>query len=173
MDEPVIEGNCGELCNFHCCRSHNQEERMGMYLLPEEFQTMQNFHVDYEVHSKHLYDMPKGVKKLYYIFCPDDSGCLRNKRPIQCRTYPFEPHMMNNQLTLVVEKNQIHDCPLLKQPEFWRKAFIEGVYEGWKLLMQIPSIKKYILGLSHQRSEENNISMVLNVDEMAVYDYKS
>ncbi|MBN2797070.1 MAG: hypothetical protein JXR88_16785 [Clostridia bacterium] len=168
MDEPIIDGNCGELCNFHCCRSHSEKERMGMYLIPHEFKMMQNFHVDYEVHTKHLYDMPKGVKRLYYIFCPDDSGCLRQKRPIQCRTYPFEPHYEEDVLTLVVEKEQIHQCPLLNKTEIWRKEFIEGVLRGWQLLCTVDEIKAFVKTYSDIRVEKENVLMKLNLETMQV-----
>ncbi|MBF4693476.1 hypothetical protein [Fusibacter ferrireducens] len=160
MNEPIIEGNCGELCGYHCCRRQERTgERLGMYLLPLEFEYMQRGKaVDYEVHSCQIYDMPPKIKKLYYIFCHESEGCLRDLRPVQCRTYPFEPHLDENGFSLVIEKDQIHACPLLNRIPEWRQAFIEGVYKGWLELMKIPIIKYHILYFSLERNEMENIN---------------
>lgn len=159
MNQPVVEGNCGELCGYHCCRrKESTGERLGMYLLPLEFEYVQKAVVkSYEVHSNLIYDMPPKVKKLYYIFCHEETGCLRDFRPVQCRTYPFEPHLEDGEFSLVIERDQIHDCPLLKSIPEWRQAFIDGIYEGWLELMKIPIIKYHIGYYSRERIEENNI----------------
>lgn len=166
MDEPVIEGNCGLLCDFHCCRSHERDHRLGMYLLPGEFKAMQGHHADYEVHSRYHYELPDGIKHLHYIFCSDDSGCLRELRPIQCRTYPFEPHLEDGKLYLVVEQEQLHDCPLLKTPEKWRRAFVQGVYKGWQLLLTMDRVRNYVLAASKERLLKDNIQALY--DETAI-----
>lgn len=160
MNEPVISGNCGELCGYHCCRRQEKTgERLGMYLLPLEFEYMQSGKVDdFEVHSCLLYDMPPKIKKMYYIFCHEEEGCLRDLRPVQCRTYPFEPHIEAGELSLVIEREQIHACPLLEIIPQWRKEFIEGIYEGWLELIKIPIIKYHILYFSKERLEMDNIS---------------
>ena len=42
MNEPIIDGNCGALCGYHCCRRIDLTgERLGMYLLPLEYEYMQ------------------------------------------------------------------------------------------------------------------------------------
>lgn len=160
MNQPVIDGNCGELCGYHCCRRQEKTgERLGMYLLPLEFEYMQSGKVDdYEVHSCLLYDMPPKIKKMYYIFCHEEEGCLRDLRPVQCRTYPFEPHIEAGALSLVIEKDQIHACPLLEMIPQWRSEFIDGIYQGWLELIKIPIIKYHILYFSKERSEMDNIS---------------
>lgn len=172
MNEPIIDGNCGELCNYHCCRSHKQNgEKLGMYLLPLEYDMMQSEHkVTYEIHSSYNYALPKGVKKLHYIFCSDDSGCFRNHRPIQCRTYPFEPHMRDGELSLVIEKDQLHACPLIKEMDTWRKEFILGVYEAWSLLISLEPVKRYIIKVSAEREGCNNIEIEL--DQFQIEKYK-
>lgn len=168
MNEPIIEGNCGELCNFHCCRSNTtNKDRLGMYLQPFEFEAIQSKEAfEYEVHSSIKYEMPTKIKKMYYIFCDGAQGCLRELRPIQCRTYPFEPHIENEALYLVIEKEQIHECPLLNQREKWRWAFVEGIYKGWQLLLEIPKVKHYIHELSKDRSENDNILVQYNLCDL-------
>lgn len=150
MDEPVINGNCGILCNDHCCRERAEDgEKMGIYLLPLEYEAMIKEkaiekHLRITRHSAKVYEMPSSIKYLHFVYCTDSAGCMRGNRPIQCRTYPFEPHLENGELSIVVPNEQIHDCPLLKQAETWRAEFIRGVFEGWKLLMTIPEVRTLI-----------------------------
>ena len=170
MDEPIIDGNCGELCDYHCCRSHEGENnKLGMYLLPLEYELMQKDSVvDFEIHSNLIYEMPSKIKKLYYIFCDEANGCLRSMRPIQCRTYPFEPHIENDKLFLIIEKNQIHSCPLLNKKDSWRWEFVIGIYKGWELLIQIPRLKYYIKKISEKRLKNDNISDKYDLDALTV-----
>ena len=159
MNQPIIEGNCGSLCDYHCCRPKGESgETLGMYLLPFEFEMMQAGHVTHvETHHKALYEMPPKIKKLYYMHCHEEEGCLRALRPIQCRTYPFEPHLQDDQFSLVIEKDQLHACPLLSDSSVWRSAFIEGIYEGWLILLEIPLIKYMVKMQSQERFEATNI----------------
>lgn len=159
MDEPIINGNCGELCGYHCCRSKDdQGQRLGMYLLPLEYEYMQvGKATDFEIHTKEFHDMPPKIKKCYYIYCHEEVGCLRELRPIQCRTYPFEPHMEEGEFSLVIEKNQIHKCPILNTIPEWRQEFIDGIYKGWLELMKVPIIEYNTLYYSKKRIEAGNI----------------
>lgn len=159
MDEAIIAGNCGELCGYHCCRRIDLDgKRLGIYLLPLEYEYMQRAIVsDYELHLQKQYKMPPKIKKLYYIYCHLDDGCLRACRPIQCRTYPFEPHLEKGEFSLVIEKEQLHACPLIKGGPPWRQAFIDGVDQGWRELLKIPLIKYYVEYLSKERIAAGNI----------------
>jgi hypothetical protein len=159
MNEPIVDGNCGERCGYHCCRHRDaNEEKLGMYLLPLEFEYMQSGHVDdFEIHNHRVYDMPPKIKKLHYIHCQKTEGCLRNYRPIQCRTYPFEPHLDDGEFSLVIEKDQLHACPLLDNIPEWRQAFIDGVFNGWLELLKIPMIYYYVSHYSKERIIEKNI----------------
>lgn len=159
MNEPIISGNCGELCGYHCCRpSDEAEEKLGMYLLPLEYEYMQSEVVrDFEIHTSRLYEMPPKIKKLYYIHCHQDEGCLRDYRPIQCRTYPFEPHLENGVFSLVIEKDQLHACPLLEGFSSWRQEFIDGVYDGWLELIKAPIIRYHVNYYSTERVKAGNV----------------
>lgn len=153
MDEPIIDGNCGELCGYHCCRGYDGDEDLGMYLLPLEYEMVQEkLKVPYERHTSKDYEL-MNLKKQYYIFCTNDSGCLREFRPIQCRTYPIEPHLVNGTLQLIVEKTQLHECPLINKRELWRDEYIDGIYQGWTLLLTIKPIRKYIESISNKRGD--------------------
>lgn len=161
MDEPVIEGNCGLLCNFHCCREEAEDgDKMGIYLLPMEYEAMiQGLPLEetltISLHSARDYEMPRGITHLYFIYCQEASGCLRNHRPIQCRTYPYEPHLEEGRLSLVILKDQIHRCPLLDREDTWRPEFTKGVYEGWVQLLTLPSVKTLVEYDSRNRRAED------------------
>ena len=166
MDQSVIEGNCGELCGNHCCRPLDEQgEKMGMYLLPYEYKYLKMKNglkgMVVEYHDQETFELPEGIEGMYYLFC-DEEKCLRGLRPIQCRTYPFEPHLVDGQLYLVIEKQQVHSCPLLVMQDEWRQAFVEGIFDGWALLLSIPKIKHYIQGESNNRNKENNIEKIYN-----------
>lgn len=162
MDEPIVNGNCGELCGYHCCRSHEADENLGMYLIPYEYEVVQSrLDIEYEVHSSYTYDLPRPLKRQYYVFCHNNSGCLRKMRPLQCRTYPLEPHLNGDILQLVIEKDQLHACPLIDQQQIWRPEFVKGVYEAWQLLLEEDKIKTYIISLSETRIESDNILVVV------------
>lgn len=154
MDERIIDGDCGKLCNYHCCRDFDIDgSKLGIYLYPLEFEIMQKNKIkDYEVHNSKNYEMPPKTKKLFYIFC--DDKCVR---PLQCRTYPFEPHIEGGELFLVIEKDQLHECPLLERKDIWRWEFVNGIYQGWKLLIEDTKIKYYIKKTSESRIEEGNV----------------
>jgi hypothetical protein len=168
MSEKVIEEDCGLLCNSHCCRNFTEDgEEIGLYLMPYEYESVfkdtpleERFH--FEKHTSKDYYVPPKVKYLYYFHCNKEEGCIRDLRPIQCRSYPFEPHLEGNSLSLVVEKEQIHQCPLLDKIGELRKEFVVGIYLGWKQLMEIPEVKQLIQYDSDIRKRDQNISYVVN-----------
>ena len=164
MGEDVIEGNCGDLCDCHCCRdNHETGEAMGIYFLPYEYETMQleNDIIDHDRTEKHTseeYLFTDEIEYLVYSYCKSVLGCHRDLRPIQCRSYPFAPHLDKGVLSLVIEKNQEHDCPLIKMKENWRQEYIDGMYKGWKELLQIKKIAAIVKDDSEVRDIEGNIA---------------
>ncbi|QZY56465.1 hypothetical protein [Crassaminicella profunda] len=171
MDVQIIDGDCGKLCNHHCCRTYDGEKKMGIYLMPYELESMledsefiTNFKV--EKHTSFEYDIPHSIGYLYYIDCEDEFGCLRHLRPIQCRTYPFEPHIEKGQLYLTIEKDQIHNCPLIDKMEQWNEEFAKRIYLGWKELIKIENIRLMVKYDSKYRNIENNVKIKLSETEI-------
>ncbi|MDF2546083.1 MAG: hypothetical protein K0R93_981 [Anaerosolibacter sp.] len=167
MSEKVIDEDCGLLCNSHCCRNFTEDgEEIGIYLMPFEYESVYKDtpledRFRFEKHtSKHYYIPPK-VKYLYYFHCNKEDGCIRDLRPIQCRSYPFEPHLDGNRLSLVVEREQIHQCPLLDKMDGLRKEFVEGIYQGWKLMLEVPGVKELIQYDSDIRKKHKNIRYIM------------
>lgn len=163
MDVNLIDGNCGELCNYHCCRRTLEDgEVLGIYFLPHEYKTIQKEEdlIDpdtLQVHTKKHYDLPDGIKQLYYGYCKDSKNCIRDVRPIQCRTFPFVPHIEGNKLKLVIEKDQEHDCPLIATKEKWNPNFEFSILNGWFDLVKISQIEILIRFDSAERIENDNI----------------
>jgi len=169
MDEPIINGNCGLLCNFHCCRDKDEDgNRLGIYLIPEEYEAIFVHHPEVEVESltkkEHgdIY-LPDEIGNLNYMYCGGAMDCIRELRPIHCRSYPLEPHIENDEFMLVIEKDQIHDCRVIEMEQSWRKEYLTGVYEAWKLLLKIPIIKTYIKYQSNERIRSNNIKKTIKL----------
>lgn len=168
MNASVLEIDCGTLCSHNCCRNDYEDpEDFGVYLLPYEYE---HFLVETGMikksqlawHASKDRFMPKALKGLNYFYCNAEKDCLRQYRPVQCRAYPLEPHIENNELFLVVEKEQLHNCPLVKQADKWRKEYIKGMYEGWSLLIQIPDVKKLVQYDSDERKREGNYTLKLS-----------
>lgn len=172
MDESLIEGNCGDLCGNHCCRNVKEnDEDMGIYLLPEEYETVlinTDFvkGIEIEKHTTEEYYISKKVGFLNYMVCGVEKGCIRELRPIQCRTYPFEPYLVGEELFLVIEKEQDHDCPLINQRHLWRDSFVIGIYKGWKELLKIDSIKEHIRYDSEVKKSKEEFLLKLSEEEI-------
>jgi len=162
MDVDLINENCGLLCNYHCCRSRGDDGKLlGIYLLPFEYELMQKNEnlinkETLKVHTNKSYELPKGIKKLYYGYCNDSMNCIRKIRPVQCRTFPFVPHIEEDKLYIVIEKNQEHNCPLINMREKWNENFEESILLGWYKLLEIDKIKKLVVfdSLNRMKSED-------------------
>jgi hypothetical protein len=173
MSTSVLTYDCGSLCNHNCCRNdYKDPENFGVYLLPFEYEHLlkeTGMIKSHQLvrHSAKDHYIPKSVGALNYFLCDAEKDCLRDYRPIQCRTYPLEPHLENDVLTLVVEKDQIHACPLINMKDQWQKDYVEGIYKGWSLLIQIPDVRRLVVFDSQVRKREGNIlySLSANVCE--------
>ncbi len=163
MDISLIDGNCGELCNYHCCRrKHENGEKLGIYFLPYEYESLQADgdlidKASLSVHTNKAYDLPPGIKKLFYGYCKDSSPCIRELRPIQCRTFPFVPHIEDGKLTIVIEKDQEHDCPLIEDHSRWNRDFEKRILMAWRKLIEIDKIRLLVEFDSEERIALDNI----------------
>lgn len=168
MDVDLMDGDCGELCGYHCCReNHEDGSRMGIYFLPFEYEAIHQSEqlIDkksLQIHTSKSYDLPKGIKKLFYGFCSDSKNCIRNIRPIQCRTFPFVPHIEEGKLYIAIEKDQEHTCPLINRQDLWNSEFCHQIYKGWLLLIDIPKIRLLVEFDSRNRLEDDNILLKMN-----------
>lgn len=167
MNETVLEGNCGELCNFVCCNPDcNDGEDMGIYFLPYEYESL---HTDnpifdkekIEHHHSEEYCFTEKIDYLIYGYCNSTLACNRELRPIQCRTYPLIPHIKNKKLQLIIEKQDYFDCPLMERFDTWRKEYIEGIYKGWEELLKIKEVYDLVEFDSLEREFEGNVLKIV------------
>ena len=132
----MLCGQYANACNYKCCQQDSggeSELSPGNYLLiyPEELADKS------ESICKHI----KLVSDNFYGgslgFCDakiiDQSGCCTSKnfKPLDCRSYPFVPAFINQELVLIADKR----CPIVQERELNKKKLDElyqGVISAWR-----------------------------------------
>ncbi len=142
-----IDSDCGLLCGAACCTAERADgdDDVGIYLLPGEE----------KVHSRHDewltwtedraedYDFPDSwTGKVYFINCKNPPHCPREKRPIQCRTFPLTPHLdENDELSLIYNDLELpYACPLIYDAVPLNDDFVRATLTVWKHLIRDPLI---------------------------------
>lgn len=143
-DTPV-EGDCGRLCGDACCR-HPGGQQNGLYLLPGEdcMFTRQEPWLTWDTQDAAEYRFPDSWEgPVWFLGCT--GRCDRDRRPLQCRTYPAAPHLdLQGRFLLVLDTQDAgFRCPLVSDP-VWHSRFSEhwlhGLYQAWGLLLNDPRI---------------------------------
>lgn len=153
---PLATTDCGTLCKTACCQTYNRD--MGMYLMPGEEKMFSPKDMDWlswEIHNPKDYDFPKSwIQSVYYAKCL--KPCPREKRPIQCRTFPLTPHLTNNgDLMLIWETLELpYLCPLIEKKSSLNKNYVEGLQKAWSKLIKNNLVKDLIIWDSRQREKE-------------------
>lgn len=142
-----VDYDCGTLCDSVCCICNDENTKdkdMVIYLLPGE----EELFLSHEKNSQEWFEIAKENTKyyeypkswsgdVYFIRCKTPPKCCREYRPIQCRTFPLTPHIIDNKLHLVYENNDsTYICPLIKENIQLNQDFIEKTYSAWKSLIQ-------------------------------------
>ncbi|MDS1030463.1 hypothetical protein RDV78_08210 [Bacillota bacterium LX-D] len=151
-DVTPLSSDCGNLCGKLCCTSSDQD--LGMYLLPGEEQmfTQREDWLIWDKQNAADYDFPNSWRgTVYFVRCT--KGCPRDKRPLQCRTFPLAPHLQNGgQLLLIREPFDLpYLCPLITEKVALESPFIAGVYAAWLELIKDPLIYDLVQYDSQQR----------------------
>lgn len=153
---PLADINCGTLCQAACCQTYNND--MGMYLLPGEekiFTTKDKEWLSWEVHNPQDYDFPPSwVQPVYYVKCL--KPCPREKRPIQCRTFPLAPHLTRDgKLQIIWETLELpYQCPLIDKKSSLNTKYVEGLHKAWSKLIKNNLIKDLVRWDSIQREKD-------------------
>lgn len=150
--------DCGVLCQKACCQ--RWDEDLGIYLLPNEDLLLREEKgwLTWERHRVRDYDFPPTWQgQAYFIKC--NSRCPREKRPMQCRTFPLAPHLADNgELWLIWETLQLpYSCPLLERKEALNKEFVRTLYRAWQILLSDPLIEDLVSYDSRSREEEGAV----------------
>ena len=142
LEEPIYSGgDCGTFCGKKCCVG---EKGWGIYLLPGEDVLVLSNMFRIEKHRRRIYIVPDSVQYLYFAYCNQScahSEGMRDRRPLQCRTYPLMPYLTENGHLLFL-KNPIGDCPF--PMEMLNPQFIKRCFMAWKLLLRIPEVKELL-----------------------------
>lgn len=144
LDTPPLDFDCGDLCGRQCCQEY--QPGVGMYLLPgeEKLFTGQEPWLKWSFKRAEDQDFPSRWKG-YVAFVECNSSCPRDKRPIQCRTFPLMPYIdAHGNLTVRLDYlNGPFLCPLVRHPRRYplRSEFRQRVLEAWKLLIVDPVIR--------------------------------
>ena len=106
-----VDFDCGILCGAACCLcdyepedieytaagDENADKYMGLMLLPGEEKVFDDSDDEWISWGSLLaedYDYPESWHgRVPFIQCRTAPLCKRNKRPIQCRTFPLSPHI--------------------------------------------------------------------------------
>lgn len=167
LDEvsPIV-GDCGQLCGAACCSCaqdvlEDPEEAMGIYLLPGEDKvyTREEEWLGWGTCRAKDYDFPKSWHgKVYFLTCKANCFCDRKLRPMQCRTFPLQPHIdKDGKLCMIYDTNELpYECPLIaKRDEYpLNEDFIKATHKAWKYLMREPKIADLIKMDSDYRIED-------------------
>lgn len=154
--EPLSGIDCGTLCKTACCQASGQD--LGVYLLPGEekiFTPADTDWLSWEIHDPQDYDFPPSwTQPVYYANCL--KPCLREKRPIQCRTFPLAPHLTaDGDLQIIWETLELpYRCPLIEKKLSLNSSYVEGLQKAWSKLIKNPLIRDLIRWDSIQREKD-------------------
>lgn len=136
--------DCGTLCNEICCTYDGEDyknEDLVIVLLPGEeklFENNDTFKIK-TINSEN-YNYPESWDIINLFICDNPPYCDRKLRPIQCRTYPLDPHLdKNNKLHLVYDKESYpYECPILRDNIKFNTDFLKTTLKVWNILIKNP-----------------------------------
>ena len=155
--------DCGTLCSSVCCgtpEDEQWEETMGIYLLPGEdkIHDKRDSWLKWSEESTDEYKFPDSWNgTVYFVKCKDAPCCPREKRPIQCRTYPLSPHFLDEgHLVLIWNMDEVpYSCPLIDENTELDRKFVLSTYTVWKHLVRDPLILDLVETESVKREEKS------------------
>ena len=159
--------DCGRICGAACCMIDELDAQpnldMGMYLLPgeEKIHNKKDPWLRWETHSSQEYDFPPSFQgDMYFVKCKGPAHCRRTLRPLQCRTFPLKPILLDpraedpenliyresgSPLALIYHNDPLpYACPLIESGTRLNEDFIRATYLVWKHLIRDPLIRDWI-----------------------------
>ena len=156
----VLDYDCGNLCGAACCTSSREysEEDMGIYLLPgeEQLHMEDTDWMTVRVSRAEDHDLPDSWDgDVYFVRCKTPPVCPREKRPIQCRTFPLAPHLdEDGELSMVYNDLELpYECPLIEDEIPLNDEYVDATTEVWQRLIQDPLIYDLVRMDSEAREE--------------------
>ncbi len=156
----VVEYDCGTLCGAACCTAalDGMEEEMGIYLLPGEEQLHLDDQdwMDLTVSRAEDHDLPESWDgDVYFVRCKTPPICPRDKRPIQCRTFPLAPHIdEDGELIMIYNDLELpYTCPLIEEEIPLNDEYVDNLTKAWQMLIEDPKIYDLVKMDSEAREE--------------------
>ena len=171
--------DCGTLCGKACCGVSGYErpmkdDEMGLYLYPGEELLLKEdpdwlrwFKEEVEEEDITAIDdfaalFPPSFlgRKLYFVKCKDPLHCHREDRPLQCRLFPTQPHLLNagkrrERLILILNDMDLpYTCPLIEEEPPLSQEWLKTVYEVWEVLLTDPLVHDMVALDSVEREED-------------------
>lgn len=159
--------DCGRICGAACCDVALHED-LGMYLLPGEevLHDMSDPCFSWSVDLAEDYDFPPSWEgNVFFIRCHGDFLCEREKRPLQCRTYPAAPHIMaSGEIVLIFSDADVpYLCPIIAAEAELSTAFLKATLKAWKTLLTDQKIFDLIKQFSERRGDD--VKVIYREDE--------
>ncbi|MBE6028565.1 MAG: hypothetical protein E7226_00180 [Clostridiales bacterium] len=169
-----VDFDCGILCGAACCLcdytpedieynaagDENADQYMGLMLLPGEekvFDESDDEWIEWGSLRAEEYDYPDSWRgRVPFIQCRTAPLCKRNKRPIQCRTFPLSPHIDEDGIFHIIlcADELPYECPLIRDFVRLNDDFIRATYTCWKHLIRDHKIMDLVLMDSEDRTYE-------------------
>lgn len=158
LDVHPLNFDCGILCGSLCCQEY--EPGVGMYLLPGEQQmfTGKEAWLNWRFVKAKDHDFPPDWKgEVPFVTC--NATCPRDKRPIQCRTFPLMPYLTpGGELLVKLDTlSGILLCPVVKEPDKYplRPEFYAAALSAWRILIKDPLIRSDVWQLSREVDQDD------------------
>lgn len=161
----VTPFDCGTLCDKRCCRTFactgatGNDQDYGMELYPGEElfladELKQKNWLNWRFLRSGEYHLPANWEPdagVYFVGCV--RPCPRERRPLQCRLFPYKPVLKaNGRVRLVLDKGPGNYCPLTE--EQLDEQAREQLEKAIELLGTIPKVRELLWWDAQPKYEE-------------------
>ena len=155
----LLDYDCGKLCGAACCTAQGdyRDDEMGIYLMPGEEELLKDDDwLTIRESDAADHDLPESwTGKVYFARCKTPPICPRDRRPIQCRTFPLAPHIdEDGELIMIYNDLELpYECPLIEQEIPLEDDFVGALTDVWRILIEDPLIYDLVKMDSEAREE--------------------
>ena len=151
--------DCGKLCHSICCRADAfPKSHLFLYIFPgeEALHDRSDPWLHWETQRTEDHYIPSSWgETVLTVMCHGPETCKRELRPIQCRSFPLEPHLLPDGKLVLIYCNFFipYTCPIMAEKISLSKEYLETVFQAWKKLIRDPLILDYVREVSDSRAE--------------------
>lgn len=118
---------------------------MGIYLYPGEHKihNKKDDWLEWTIEDSGEFEFPDSWNgPVYFVRCKTPPVCPREKRPLQCRTYPLAPYLTEDGFLQMVynDEDLPYRCPLIDEEIPLNDSFVKATYTVWAHLLRDPLI---------------------------------